>query len=338
MKTMYGPILLIGASGFIGRVLLAHLSRLLPDVALLVPSKRAWRHVALSTMPGLRLVQADVHEDKSLRALLADSRLVINLAGILHSDQANPWGKAFDKVHVQLPERILQSLDQQALIHISALGCQPEAVEDAPSMYLRSKSQAEKILLQSGHPVSLVRPSVVFGPNDQFLNVFAKLGAIAPIVPLAGAHARFAPVHVQDLCEAIGRLVLQRLGRLSDHRLQTQGAGGLADSGIETSLIVEAFGPDVMSLADLFRFASQAAHGYSPWIVPLAYPLAYLQARLLQTLPGPPVMSVDNLDSMRVDNLPSGKSEVLSVKIKTLAMLGIKARGLEAARAYLQRH
>jgi hypothetical protein len=108
--------------------------------------------------------------------------------------------------------------------------------------------------------------------------------------------------------------------------------------GIDTPLIVEAFGPDVMSLADLFRFSSHAAHGYSPWIVPLAYPLAYVQARLLQALPGPPLMSVDNLHSMRQDNLPSGQSEAMSVKIKTLDMLGIKARGLESARAYLQGH
>ncbi|MFZ9800173.1 MAG: complex I NDUFA9 subunit family protein, partial [Burkholderiaceae bacterium] len=101
-------------------------------------------------------------------------------------------------------------------------------------------------------------------------------------------------------------------------------------------LIVEAFGPDHITLAELFRFACEAAHGSSPWIVPLPYPLAYLQARMLEALPGPPLMSVDNLDSMRVDNLPSGKAQVLGVPVNTLATLGIKAKGLEAARDYLQ--
>jgi len=334
MNKIPRPILLIGASGFIGSALLAHLTRLLPDQRLTVPSKRAWRHTSLSTMPGVQLVQADIHRDESLRALVAGSGLVINLAGILHSDRAAPWGKAFDQVHVMLPQRILQSLDRQALIHVSALGCQPEAVENPPSMYLRSKSQAEKMLLQSGHAVSVVRPSVVFGPNDQFLNVFAKLGALVPIVPLAGANARFAPVYVQDLCEVIGRLVLHRLGRMP---MQREKLEGLGDLGMQAPIIVEAFGPDIVSLGELFRFACESAHGSSPWIVPLPYSLAYLQARLLQALPGPPLMSVDNLDSMRIDNLPSGKSEVLGVQIRTLAMLGMKPRGLEAAHRYLRK-
>lgn len=342
MKPTHDAILLIGASGFIGSALLAHLSRLLPETRLIVPSKRAWRHVSLSTMPSVHVVQADVHHEPSLQALIADSKLVINLAGVLHSDRATPWGKAFDAVHVKLPQRILKLLDKQALIHISALGCLPEDVDRATSMYLRSKSQAEKMLLQSGHPVSLVRPSVVFGPKDKFLNVFAKLGAFVPVLPLAGAHARFAPVHVQDLCEVICRLALHRLGRESFIPKQVEGRKALSDwdrkacLDTKASLIVEAFGPDRLTLAELFRFACEAAHGSSPWIVPLPYPLAYLQARMLEALPGPPLMSVDNLDSMRVDNLPSGKAQVLGVPVNTLATLGIKAQGLEAARDYLQ--
>lgn len=330
MKPAHDAILVIGGSGFIGSALLAHLSRRLPELRLIVPSKRAWRHVSLSTMPSVHVVQADVHDEPSLQALIADSKLVINLAGLLHSDRATPWGKAFDAVHVKLPQRILHLLDKQALIHISALGCLPEDVESAPSMYLRSKSQAEKILLQSGHAISLVRPSVVFGPKDQFLNVFAKLGAFVPVLPLAGAHARFAPVHVHDLCEAICHLAIHRLGRESFMHKRVEGRN------MKAPLIVEAFGPDHITLAELFRFACEAAHGSSPWIVPLPYPLAYLQARMLEALPGPPLMSVDNLDSMRVDNLPSGKAQVLGVPVNTLATLGIKAKGLEAARDYLQ--
>ncbi|NDA73627.1 MAG: hypothetical protein EBX69_09370 [Betaproteobacteria bacterium] len=91
-------------------------------------------------------------------------------------------------------------------------------MDQAPSMYLRSKSYAEQQLLQSGHPLSVVRPSVVFGPGDRFLHVFAKLGGLSPIIPLAGAQARFAPVHVHDLCEAIGLLVLHRFDRLANRR------------------------------------------------------------------------------------------------------------------------
>ena len=327
-----GSILLIGASGFIGSTLLGHLSRLLPDLALLVPSRRAWRHQALSTMPRVQLIQSDIHDLSDLKSLVRSSSPVINLAGILHSDRAKPWGRDFDRVHVQLPLRLLEALDHQALIHISALGCQPEAVDQAPSMYLRSKSYAEQQLLQSGHPLSVVRPSVVFGPGDRFLHVFAKLGGLSPIIPLAGAQARFAPVHVHDLCEAIGLLVLHRFDRLANRR-----PPGLLDLGIEASIVLEAFGPKAYSLADLLRFATHAAHGSSPWIVPLPYTLGAIQARLFEALPGPPLMSLDNLDSMRIDNLPSGKSEVLGVRLKTLDELGIRARGLETAREDLRR-
>jgi hypothetical protein len=147
---------------------------------------------------------------------------------------------------------------------------------------------------------------------------------------------------VQDLCEVICRLALHRLGRESFIPKQVEGRKALGDwdrkacLDTKASLIVEAFGPDRLTLAELFRFACEAAHGSSPWIVPLPYPLAYLQARMLEALPGPPLMSVDNLDSMRVDNLPSGKAQVLGVPVNTLATLGIKAQGLEAARDYLQ--
>lgn len=330
-RSITRPILLIGATGFIGRVLLESLSRALPDVPLRVPSRRAWRHQALTTMPKLQLIQANVHDEASLRQLIEGSALVINLAGILHSDRAKPWGKAFDQVHVQLPLRIAKAIDHQSLIHVSALACQPEKVEAAPSMYLRSKSQAEKLLLQSGKTVTVVRPSVVFGPGDAFLNVFAKLGRLTPIVPLAGAGARFAPVHVHDLCMAITALALHRLERSAGSK-----PPGLAQIDPETSLVIEAFGPDHVRLAELFQFACQTANGSSPWIVPLPYPLAYLQALMLQALPGPPLMSVDNLDSMRVDNLPSGRSDIFGVKIETLEAIGIQARGLESASAYLR--
>lgn len=306
-------VLVIGGTGFIGRHLLAAFAGLLPHLQLVVPSRRAWRHTALTTCPTLQLAQVDVHDDRELDALVAASDLIVNLAGILHSDRAVPWGKAFDQVHVQLPARLLRMAAGRPIVHVSALACRPEAVPTAPSMYLRSKSEAERLLLtRSGAGrVVVLRPSVVFGPDDNFLGLFARLSAITPIVPLAGASARFAPVHVHDLVAAIVRA--------SEALLDGGMPLGLADA----SLVVEACGPQVVRLDALVRFAASAAHGRAPWIIALPAGLARLQALVFESLPGPPLISRDNLDSMAVDNIPSGQGEVLGAPLRTLADFGI---------------
>jgi NADH dehydrogenase len=294
---------------------------------LVLPSRRAWRYTELTTCPTAQLVQADVHDDNALAALVAGSDLIINLAGILHSDRGEPWGKAFDQVHVQIPARLLGLANERPLVHVSALGCRPESVNSAPSMYLRSKSEAERLLLtrESTGRVVVVRPSVVFGPDDNFLRLFARLSAIAPIVPLAGAAARFSPVHVRDLVSAIARAVAALLG------------GSMPLGLPDRSLVIEAFGPQVVRLDALLRFAATAAHGRSPWIIPLPTGLARLQAMVFEALPGPPLMSRDNLDSMTVDNVPSGATQVLGAPLLELGAFGIVPMGISSVAADLRR-
>jgi len=318
--------LLIGGTGFIGRHLVASLATVVPHLHLVLPSRRAWRHTGLTTCPTVQLVQADAHDDHQLATLVAGSDLIINLAGILHSDRGEPWGKAFDRVHVQLPARLLRLAKERPLVHVSALGCRPEAVNSAPSMYLRSKSEAERRLLEreSTGRVVVVRPSVVFGPDDNFLRLFARLSAIAPIVPLAGAAARFSPVHVHDLVSAIARAVAALL------------SGGMPLGLPDRSLVIEVFGPQVVRLDALLRFAATAAHGRSPWIIPLPAGLARLQAMVFEALPGPPLMSRDNLDSMTVDNVPSGETQVLGAPLLDLGAFGIVPMGISSVAADLR--
>jgi len=275
----------------------------------------------------VRLVEADVHNESALAVHVEHCDLIINLAGILHSDRGDPWGQAFDTVHVQLPAKLLKHAGDRPIVHISALACRPESVPSAPSMYLRSKSEAERLLLtRSGAgAVVLVRPSVVFGPDDNFLGLFARLSAMAPLVPLAGASARFAPVHVQDLVSVITSSVRALL------------TGALPLGLPDRTLVIEAFGPQILRLDELLRFAATAAHGRSPLILALPSALARLQAIVFEALPGPPLMTRDNLDSMAVDNIASGKSEVLGAPVTELAAFGIEPMGIASVAAELRR-
>ena len=132
---------------------------------------------------------------------LNQSGIVINLVGILHDKMGSPYGPGFKKNHVELTNRLIQkmkSLGIRRYLHMSALG----ADENGPSMYQRSKGAAERLVQQSSLDWTIFRPSVVFGQDDNFINMFAKLQKIAPVLPLGGASAKFQPVYVEDVARA----------------------------------------------------------------------------------------------------------------------------------------
>jgi NADH dehydrogenase len=135
-----------------------------------------------------------------------------------------------------------------------------------------------------GDALTVLRPSVIFGARDRFLNTFAQLQALAPVVPLAGAEASFQPVWVEDVARAIVHALAQPQ---------------------RTPALMECAGPEVLTLADLVRLAGQWS-GHPRPIIALPGPLATLQALAMEALPGEPLMSRDNLASMRVPNVASG--------------------------------
>jgi NADH dehydrogenase len=239
------------------------------------------------------------------------------LVAILHGGAA-----AFDKVHVALPRNVLQACcDNRVpkLVHISALGANAQEPEQCPSEYLRSKSRGEASLLAApdarfAPEVTLLRPSVIFGAQDKFLNVFAKLQAIFPVLPLAGAKSRFQPVWVQDVANAVTQ-ILDR--QAADH-----------------TPIVEACGPQVFTLTELVQLAARLSGvrgGLGRPVIALPDWMGRLQARLMELAPGEPLMSRDNLDSMKVDNVASGTQA-------DLQSLGITPARLEPIAAlYLSR-
>ncbi|MEJ2794035.1 complex I NDUFA9 subunit family protein [Iodobacter sp. LRB] len=270
-------ILLIGGSGFIGKQLAAKLAKAGHAVTLPTRHKENKREDLLP-LPFLSLVSADINEDAALTQLVAGQDVVINLVGILQGNEAS-----FKKAHVTLTERIIAACTAQNVnryLHMSALG----ADIYGPSMYQRSKGEAEARVKASLLDWTIYRPSVVFGQEDQFLNLFASLLKIAPFVPLAGADTRFQPVWVQDVTQAF--------------------ALGITDKtliGKTLSLV----GPKIYTLKELVAYTAQTIGVCRP-IISLPNWAARVQAGLMSVLPNPP-LSQDNLDSLKVDNIdPAG--------------------------------
>ena len=262
-------VLILGGSGFVGRHVCEALNR--AGVHVTVATRRLPAR-SVQMLPLVSVVATDIHDEACLHALLPGHDAVVNLVAILHGDRA-----AFDKVHVQLPRRLAHACVQTGvlrMVHVSALG----ADLHGPSLYQRSKAQGEAALQSEvvhGLQLSVLRPSVIFGEDDAFINLFARLQSVAPFVPLAGARTRFQPVWVQDVAKAVVYALMHR---------ETAGH------------VYELAGPQT----------------YPRLVVGLPEAMAYLQALVMELLPGAPLMSRDNLASMQVDNIADGTAPGLS--------------------------
>jgi NADH dehydrogenase len=294
-------VLVLGGSGFVGRALCERLAQSHPGLRLLVPTRRNAHGQAVRPLPNVDLVTADVHDEATLARLASGCDAVVNLIAILHGSEA-----AFEHVHVALPRRIVaacRTAGVSRLVHVSALG----VAADAPSRYLRSKAAGEAVFAGSGLAVTVLRPSVIFGAHDRFLNVFAQLQRIAPFMPLAFGGARFQPVWVGDVAAAIATAL---------------------DRPATAGQVFECAGPRECTLSELVRLSGQWAGVPRPQL-PLPGWAGSLQATLMELMPGEPLMSRDNVASMSVPNVASGT-------LPGLAALGIAPTPLEAvAPAYL---
>lgn len=305
-------LLVLGGTGFVGTQLLSRLvtetfaAPGMPEGRVIVPTRDAESARAhnLTLLPRVDVMDADIYTDDALDALFlalterrCDHCAVINLVGTLQDAREMPYGPNFQRVHVDLPRRIVAACRRHGvnrLLHMSALG----ADSAGPSMYQRSKGDGERVVMDSELDWTVFRPSVVFGPQDHFLNLFARMQRVAPFVPLACADARFQPVYVDDVAAAFINAL--------DNPATVRHAYPLV-------------GPRVYTLAELMRFAGRAS-GHPRWIVPLSEGLGRMQAALFEHLPGAPI-SRDNLDSMRVDNV---SAEPVAPE------LGIHPLGMEA--------
>ena len=288
-------ILLLGGTGFVGRSVCEQLVERSGggSAQVVVPSRRPANAKHLLPLPTVRVTPADVHDEAQLAALLRGCDAVINLVAILHGSAAQ-----FERAHVELPRKLARACavaGVRRVVHVSALGVGP----NAPSLYLRSKTAGEAVLTAAGLDLTILRPSVIFGEHDRFLNLFATLQAVLPVMPLAGASAKFQPVWVQDVAAAV-------VACLDD------------DSTIAKTY--ELAGPEVFTLKQLVELAGRCA-GHARPVIGLPDALGRVQALAMELLPGEPLMSRDNLASMRVPNVASGT-------LPGLAQLGIAAATL----------
>ncbi len=293
-------ILLLGGTGFVGRSVCDKLVERSGGAGdrIVVPTRNPARARHLQLLPTVQLERADVHDEAQLHQLVEGADAVLNLVAILHGSD-----KAFERVHVDLPRKLAaacRAAGVRRVVHVSALGVGAPGAT-APSRYLRSKAAGEAVLRGAGLDLTVLRPSVIFGEHDRFLNLFATLQAVVPVVPLGGAQARFQPVWVQDVAGAIVRC-------LTDPATIGQ--------------TFECTGPDVYTLRQIVQAAGRWS-GHPRRVFGLPDALARAQAMLMEWLPGEPLMSRDNIDSMRVPNVASGT-------LPGLAALGILAASLES--------
>lgn len=310
-------VLVVGGTGFVGAHVCEKLVR--QGWRVTVPTRRRSNARHLLHLPLVTVLELDVHDEAALRQAVAGHDAVVNLVAILHGTQAG-----FDKVHVGLPQKLARccvAAGVKQVVHISALGANAQQPESAASMYLRSKGQGEAVLMQAaaganagagaraGFDLTILRPSVIFGAEDKFLNLFARLQKVLPFMPLAGAQARFQPVWVEDVAMAVVR------------SLERGGAAAL----IHAPRVLELCGPDVFTLKELVQLSAQLSgirEGRGRPVIPLPSWLGRLQAMLMEMAPGVPLMSRDNLDSMQIDNVASGT-------LPGLASLGIAPSALK---------
>ncbi len=299
-------VLILGGTGFVGSHVCEKLVR--AGWTVTVATRRRSNARNVMHLPSLTIQELDVHDEAALGRIAHGQDAVVNLVAILHGTQA-----AFDKVHVELPQKIANVCSRAEvgrLVHVSALGATTQNPGSLPSMYLRSKSMGEVVLLAGCSQLALtvLRPSVIFGQGDQFLNVFASLQKLFPFMPLAGAGARFQPVWVEDVATAVVK-ALERGG-----------------SGVQT---LEACGPEVFTLKQLVELSANLAginrgHGRPVFAIPRW--AGDLQARMMELMPGAPLMSRDNLASMEVPNVATpGKPGLSALGIQAAALRPIAA-------------
>ncbi len=283
-------ICILGGGGFVGHHLVALLAE--RGYKIRVPARRREAVKDLIVLPTVEVVETDIHDPASLEKLFNGMDAVINLVGLLHESNTgkndNPQARrgSFQHAHVELPRKVVQACKASSvarLLHMSALG----AEANSRSAYQRSKAAGEALVMQSADDlaVTVFRPSVIFGPGDSFLTLFADLLQLAPVVPLAGAGARFQPVYVGDVARAFA------------DALDLPASHGQA---------YNLCGPNIYTLAELVRLTADSL-GLCRLIVPLGETRSYLFARLMELKPGKKIMTRDNHYAMLTDNVcPDG--------------------------------
>ena len=293
-------VTVFGGSGFLGRHVVRALARQGYRIRPAVRRPDLAGHLQpLGRVGQIHAVQANIRYPASVEAAVRGADVVINLVGILFER-----GKQrFEAVQAEGAHTVAQAAAAAGarLIHVSALGADP----DSPARYARSKAAGETAVLAAVPDATILRPSIVFGPEDDFFNRFAALARLSPALPLIGGGAtKFQPVFVGDVAQAIASAV-----------------GGRAKGGT----IYELGGPEVRTFRELMEYVL-AVTERRRLLVPLPFGLAKLKAQFLQLLPTP-LLTPDQVELLRSDNVVSPAAQAEG---RTLQALGVAPTALEA--------
>ncbi|MBI3703601.1 MAG: complex I NDUFA9 subunit family protein [Rhizobiales bacterium] len=289
-----------GGSGFLGRHVVRALAQRNYRIRVAVRRPDLAFHLQpLGKVGQIHAVQANLRYASSVQAAARDAKVLINLVGILFERGR----QRFDAVHALGAEQVALAANTHGarLVHVSAIG----ADEASPARYARSKAAAERLVLAAQPQAVIMRPSILFGPEDDFFNRFASMATMSPALPLiGGGNTRFQPAFVGDVAGAIADAV---------------------DGKARGGAIYELGGPEVRTFKELLQLML-ATIERKRLLVPFPYWLAKLQAMALQFLPVP-LLTPDQVDMLRVDNVVS---EAALADGRTLQGLGIMPETMEA--------
>ncbi|MCB1554681.1 MAG: complex I NDUFA9 subunit family protein [Xanthomonadales bacterium] len=267
-------VVVLGGSGFVGRHLVARLRAAGHAVTVLSRNGHLCRHTAVE--PGVPVVTLDVYDPDALARAFVGADAAVNLVGILN--EPGFGGSGFERAHVVLTSHVISACLQSGtrrLLQMSALNA-----GRGSSHYLRTRGIAESRVRESGLDWTIFQPSVIFGRGDGLFQRFAALLRIAPVLPLAKPDARFAPVYVGDVAEAITQCLA---------RPQTVGQ------------CFELYGDQVLRLREIVSYTARCM-GLRRWVIGLPDWAARMQAMLMDFVPGKP-FSTDNYRSLQVDSV-----------------------------------
>src|SRR5882724_5466391 len=302
-------VTVFGGSGFVGRNVVSALCKRDYRVRVAVRRPELAGHLQpLGKVGQIHAVQANLRYPASVAAAMRDSSIAINLVGVL----AESGAQTFDAVQARGAETVAKAAAAAGsrMVHVSAIG----ADERSSSRYARAKAAGEKAVLSAVPSATIMRPSVVFGPEDQFTNRFAALARMSPLLPLIGGGVtRLQPVYVGDVATAVADAV---------------------DGKTRPGATYELGGPEVLTMREVMEIIL-ATIERRRMLVSLPFGLAKFQALFLQFAPGPLKLTPDQVELLRVDNVVSDAAKAAGL---TLEGLGVAPDSLGAiAPQYLWR-
>ena len=276
---------IFGASGFIGRHLIRRLTK--KDFRIVAATRSPYLHGYLKPLgnPGqIDLEKVNISDEENLRTLVKNSDVVINLIGILYETKK----QKFEDIHAKFPDllsKLCNKLNIEKLVHVSALGIN----ETVGSQYMQSKLKGEKNILNNFNHSVILRPSIIFGPEDKFFNQFASLAEFFPFLPLIGGGLTyFQPIYVGDIAKSI-------VAVLEKEKINNN--------------IYELGGPQTFTFKELMEILLKQIKK-KRFLVPIPFSFAKFQAKILQLLPKP-LLTTDQVEMLKYDNIVTNKYPTL---------------------------